>query len=85
MVSFFPQFWTLLRDHGIPFRLHWGKEQPPSAPHDRGWLEYFRARYPRWADFLALRAELDPDGVFLTGYWRDRLGLWDEAPDRGVA
>jgi hypothetical protein len=25
---------------------------------------------------LALRAEHDPDGVFLTRYWRDRLGLW---------
>jgi FAD binding domain/D-arabinono-1,4-lactone oxidase len=77
MESFFPQFWTLLRDHGVPFRLHWGKEQPPSSPRDRGWLEFFRARYPRWDDFLALRAELDPDGVFLTAYWRDRLGLWD--------
>ena len=77
---FFVQFWDLLRAHDIPFRLHWGKEQPASTPADRRWLELFAARYPRWDDFLALRAELDPDEVFLTGYWRDRLGLWREPP-----
>ena len=31
----------------------------------------------RWDDFLALRAERDPNNIFLTDYWRDRLGLWD--------
>jgi hypothetical protein len=73
---FFPQFWELLRDHDIPFRLHWGKEQPASTPADRSWVELISSRYPRWGDFLKLRAELDPDEVFLTDYWRDRLGLW---------
>ena len=77
---FFVQFWELLRDHEIPFRLHWGKEQPASTPADRSWVELFAARYPRWDDFLALRGELDPDEVFLTDYWRDRLGLWRETP-----
>jgi L-gulonolactone oxidase len=39
-------------------RPHWGKEfhAPP---------EVLAARYPRWADFCALRKELDPDGVLL--------------------
>ena len=69
--------WTLLRDAGIPFRLHWGKFQPASSPDDRGWVDLLRAQYPRWEDFLRLRAERDPAGVFLTSYWRDRLGLWD--------
>ncbi len=73
---FFSQFWELLRNHEIPFRLHWGKVLPGSTPADRGWVELLRSRYPRWGDFLALRAELDPDEVFLTDYWRDRLGLW---------
>jgi hypothetical protein len=73
---FFPQFWELLREHEIPFRLHWGKEVPASSPADRAWVELLTERYPHWADFLALRAELDPDEVFLTDYWRDRLGLW---------
>jgi D-arabinono-1,4-lactone oxidase len=75
--AFFPGLWNLLRDHDVPFRLHWGKFQPVYARGDRHWVDFFRAQYPRWDDFLALRAERDPDGVFLTDYWRDRFGLWD--------
>jgi hypothetical protein len=75
---FFVQFWELLREHDIPFRLHWGKEQPASTRADRGWVELLADRYPRWNDFLRLRDALDPDEVFLTNYWRDRLGLWGE-------
>jgi FAD/FMN-containing dehydrogenase len=32
-------------------------------------------RYPRAADFLALRASLDPDGVFLNDHLRPLFGL----------
>ncbi|HEX4107479.1 MAG TPA: FAD-binding protein [Solirubrobacteraceae bacterium] len=67
--TFFPQFWRLLRDHGIPFRLHWGKHLPGA------WTDQLAAQYPRWMDWLALRARMDPDGVFLTDYWRDHLGV----------
>ena len=71
---FFPQFWELLRRHGVPFRCHWGKEMPraDADPEDFAWVA---AQYPRRAEWLALRAECDPDGVFLTEYWRTRLGL----------
>ena len=64
--DYFPQFWTLL-DRFEP-RYHWGKHLPeaPAA---------LRQRYPRWDDFLNLRARLDPKGVFLTPYWRARLGI----------
>jgi FAD/FMN-containing dehydrogenase len=64
--DYFPQFWTLL-DRFEP-RYHWGKYLPeaPAA---------LRQRYPRWDDFLKLRARLDPKGVFLTPYWRARLGI----------
>ncbi len=78
---FFPQFWELLRERQIPFRLHWGKEIPPSSPAEQRWVELFASRYPRWQDFLALRAELDPDDVFITRYWRERLGLWSGLRD----
>jgi hypothetical protein len=71
-------FWNLLRDASIPFRLHWGKFQPSYTSGDRTWVDFFRAQYPRWDDFLRLRAERDPNNIFLTGYWRDRFGLWDE-------
>jgi D-arabinono-1,4-lactone oxidase len=75
---FYPGFWNLLREAGIPFRLHWGKFQPSYAPGDRHWVDFFRAQYPRWDDFLALRRQKDPNNVFLTDYWRARFGLWDE-------
>src|ERR1700760_4824648 len=76
--TFYPQLWQLLRDHQIPFRLHWGKFQPIIEPPDREWVDFFRAQYPRWDDFLALRAQRDPHDTFLTRYWRARFGLWDE-------
>ena len=36
---------------------------------------YLKRLYPRWDDFMALRARLDPKGVFVTKYWGDRLGI----------
>jgi hypothetical protein len=76
-VSFYPALWELFRDNGIPFRLHWGKFQPVYEPGDRSWVDFFAAQYPRWHDFLELRARRDPNNIFLTSYWRDRFGLWD--------
>ena len=32
--SFYPPLWELLRDNGVPFRLHWGKYQPPYVRGD---------------------------------------------------
>lgn len=63
---YYPQFWQLL-DRFEP-RYHWGKHLPtqPAA---------LRARYPKWDAFLTLREQLDPDGVFLTPYWKEKLGL----------
>jgi D-arabinono-1,4-lactone oxidase len=78
----FAGLWNLLRDHDIPFRLHWGKYQPASSAGDDAWVKWFAGHYPRWDDFLSLRAELDPNNIFLTQYWRDRLGLWDAAEPR---
>lgn len=76
--TMFAGLWSLLRDAGIPFRLHWGKFQPVYEDGDRSWVDFFRAQYPRWDDFLALRAARDPNNIFLTDYWRSRFGLWDE-------
>jgi hypothetical protein len=75
--TFYARLWELLRDNGIPFRLHWGKFQPVYEQGDRSWVEFFRAQYPRWDDFLGPRAERHPNNIFLTDYWRDRFGLWD--------
>jgi len=66
---FFGQYWDLMKPLG--FRPHWGK----FVPHGSDWTPYFAKQFPRWNDFLAKRAQLDPDGLFLTKYWRARLGL----------
>ncbi|MEJ7733538.1 MAG: hypothetical protein WKG00_30630, partial [Polyangiaceae bacterium] len=36
--------------------------------------------FAHWRAFTEVRAELDPDGLFLTRYWRALLGLEDTAP-----
>jgi FAD/FMN-containing dehydrogenase len=63
---FYPQFWELLKD--LPYTLHWGKALS-------GDVEYLRRQYPRWDDFMRLRAQMDPDQVFVTDYWRRHLGI----------
>ncbi|MCB9665602.1 MAG: FAD-binding protein [Alphaproteobacteria bacterium] len=74
--GFYEGLWRQLREAGIPFRLHWGKYHPDLSHGDpEGWVDFFKGQYPRWDDFLARRAALDPDGVFLTAYWKDHLGL----------
>ncbi len=61
------EVWECLRDSGLPFRLHWGKHLP-------AWPEVLSDQYPKWDDFKALRRAWDPHDIFLTGYWRERLG-----------
>jgi L-gulonolactone oxidase len=48
-------------------RPHWGKRHFQTAAT-------LKPRYPRWADFQALRARLDPDGLFENEYLRRVLG-----------
>jgi FAD/FMN-containing dehydrogenase len=65
--TFYPQFWELLR--GFQYRLHWGKYLPDDS------ASYLRPLYSKWDDFMRVRAELDPDQVFVTAYWRKHLGI----------
>ena len=44
-------------------RPHWGKMHTQTA-------ESLASLYPRWNDFRRVRAELDPDGMFLNSYLR---------------
>jgi len=71
--DFYPQYWELLKP--FAFRFHWGKHL--SAPESSTGVAYRRAqlgeeRYQRW---LALRAEFDPDQIFVSDYWRRHLGI----------
>ncbi|MHA7819767.1 MAG: hypothetical protein ACX930_09000 [Erythrobacter sp.] len=69
--GFLDQYWELLDANDIPFRLHWGKFIPRSELER--WAAHYRANLPRFDDFMTLRAERDPDGLFFTRYWRERL------------
>lgn len=74
--DFYEQFWQLLRNNGIPFRLHWGKYQPDASHGDlEEWTPWFRSQYANWDKFLDVRSKKDPSNVFLTDYWRQRLGV----------
>ncbi len=68
---FYPQFWELLANFG--FRFHWGKYL--SDPASTTGVTYRKHQYPMWEKFLSVRAEMDPDGVFLSNYWKTHLGL----------
>jgi hypothetical protein len=70
VTSFFPDFWKLLEP--LNYRLHWGKflPEPHAAEPDR-----LTRHYPDFGKWKAVRAKVDPDGLFLTDYWKTHLDL----------
>jgi L-gulonolactone oxidase len=62
---FFRGFEEIMDSYGG--RPHWGKRHEQSAAT-------LRERYPQWDRFQAVRARLDPDGVFANDYTRRVLG-----------
>ena len=56
----------IFRRHGG--RPHWGKLHNLRGQH-------LAALYPRWRDFLKVRAELDPGGRMLNPYLKGLFGL----------
>lgn len=73
--GFYKAFWDLMEPLG--YRLHWTKTTPPAEDLGPDW---FRSRYPRFDDFMEVRDSLDPDQLFVTEYWRSRLGIPRPAP-----
>ncbi|XXX77506.1 D-arabinono-1,4-lactone oxidase [Sorangium sp. So ce134] len=72
--AFYKPFWeNVLKPFG--FRPHWGKFLPQSTSDGTDWVDYYRKSFPRMDDFLALRAKLDPQQIFVTDYWRKTLGI----------
>lgn len=67
--------WRLLKDEGIPFRLHWGKSFPTVNDADITAKDLVEDQYPQLPKFLALRKLRDPDGIFLNSYWRHWLNI----------
>ncbi|MBX3709896.1 MAG: FAD-binding protein [Gammaproteobacteria bacterium] len=75
--KYFGLFWNKLLD--IPgARLHWGKYLPvPGEEYgDYSFTSYRLYRnYPKFADWLKLREEMDPQQLFVTEYWRRVLDI----------
>ncbi len=71
-MPYFQQFWDLLTPFGC--RFHWGKTLPPADKNGKT-AQALRALYPRCNQWLALRDQLDPNQLFVTGYWRSQLGI----------
>ena len=68
--------WILMHDEKIPFRLHWGKIFPSINDTEYNWREIIvKSQYPHFSQFLALRKQKDPKGIFLSSFWRYWLGL----------
>ena len=62
--------WELLKP--FDFRVHWGKNAPGPSPD---WIAYHRRQLPKMTAFLALQSELDPEGIFVSDYYREHLGI----------
>ena len=75
--AFFRPVWVLLKKNSIPFRLHWGKIFPSmddTAEYD--WpMILVEDQYSKLNDFLTFRCSKDPNGIFLTQYWRHWLRI----------
>ncbi|MFL5354904.1 D-arabinono-1,4-lactone oxidase [Archangium sp.] len=78
--AFFERFWGLMRQEGIDFRVHWGKYLPPVR--SAAGAEYLRSQYPMWGRFMQVRKRMDPDGIFLSTYWKEHLGVFASVLDR---
>jgi hypothetical protein len=72
-MDYYQQFWDLLKQNNIPFRLHWGKYLPPPSSNEG--VAYLQAQYPKWNDFMELRNQMDPNNIFLNSYWKAQLGI----------
>ena len=64
--DYFADIEPVFRAHGG--RPHWAKKHTCRA-------DDLAPLYPRWNDFLALRAQFDPQGVFLTPHLRELFGV----------
>lgn len=75
-VDFYQPFWDLLAP--FDFRCHWGKYMP-AADSSLG-NAYMQKQYPHWADFVALREEMDPEQIFVNDYWRGYFNITAQVP-----
>jgi D-arabinono-1,4-lactone oxidase len=64
--DFFRPYFEYFDKRGPPYTCHLGKYMPPSF----GELQRLRRMYPKYDEWMQLRAKLDPNQIFVTPYWR---------------
>lgn len=67
--DFFKIYFDYFDKHGPPYNCHLGKYMAPGF----GDLSRLRRMYPKYDEWMAVRAKLDPRQVFVTPYWRKRF------------
>ena len=70
-VDYFKKFWDEFRD--LEFRCHWGKYIGPLKHKEQQFL--IKRPFPKWKQFMDLRARHDPNGIFLNDYWKTHLDI----------
>ncbi|XXY46656.1 D-arabinono-1,4-lactone oxidase [Sorangium sp. So ce269] len=75
--DFFTKYWNVLLT--IPTaRLHWGKHFPAVGTKFGNITmgpDYVARAFPKFGEWMALRARYDPEQIFVTSYWRGMLGI----------
>ena len=75
-IDLYRPIWVLLHEENIPFRLHWGKIFPKMDDRAYDWRRIIvKDQFPRLAEFLAFRELKDPNGIFLSSFWRYWLDI----------
>ena len=75
--QYFGQFYEAFKD--VPgLRFHWGKYLPHPGEKYGSYTfspDSLQKNYPKLADFLKCREQMDPDQLFVTDYWRNLLNI----------
>lgn len=66
VMDYFDTVYATMREKGLNARFHWGKH----FNHDR---EEIEALYPNFEEFMNLRKEMDPNGIFLNEFLEQKL------------
>ncbi|MXV13788.1 D-arabinono-1,4-lactone oxidase [Hufsiella ginkgonis] len=69
----FQNYWDALES--LNFRCHWGKYLPQVLNGKPNGGEYLLSQYPNFNKWNAIRQSLDPQGIFISQYWQNQLGL----------
>jgi D-arabinono-1,4-lactone oxidase len=81
--DFFGRIWQVLLSRFPSARLHWGKHLPAAGTtfgveagtrRTMG-AEYCQKTFPKFDEWLEMRARFDPDQVFMTDYWRSMFSI----------